>query len=614
MTPNRGLVNALMVIVLVATVALYGQMANHAFVSLDDHIYVTDNREVQKGLSVDGIKWAFSTFHAEFWHPLTWLSLMLDTWVWQGEPGGYLITNLILHLVNIWLLFLILYRTTRNPIKSIFVAAVFALHPLHVESVAWISERKDVLSTCFWMLTTAFYTSYTQKKEPRRYILCHFTFLLGLMAKPMIVTLPLILILMDYWPLDRWATERSGKPFSRNLWHFVKEKLILICMALAGGLLTILAQAKGRGLVDPETFAMGDRIANALISYVNYLWQMILPLNLSVFYPLPNHFSVWKTALAGLMLALATIWAIRKRCKYPFVLTGWLWYIATLLPVIGFIKIGDFAHADRYTYIPLIGIGIIVSWGIPELMPRIRFRERILPVLAVMVLMLLSILTWHQVGVWSDSQRLFSHALKATPDNYFVRHALGNTLAERGQLSDAIIHFRKAVTLDPSRASLKNNLGRALFVSGQIDEAKKWLFLAVRTNPDYPNAHFNLALVLLAQGDQRNALNHLHAAVLNHPEYEQIQDQADQAVARHFREGRRYETSNELDLAIQQYRSTLELNPGFYPARAHLGRLHAQRKAYAASLSIYRIIPDAEWLKTAAIKGYSRWEIQKAPE
>jgi len=607
----RRLTDTLMGLVLVATVALYGQVSNHDFVNIDDHIYVTANQEVQKGLTVKGILWAFTTLHAEFWHPLTWLSLMVDTWAWQGHPGGYLITNLMLHLLNTWLLFFVLYRTTGSPMKSIFTAALFALHPLHVESVAWISERKDVLSTCFWMLTTVFYVSYVQKKRPVHYIVCHLFFMLGIMTKPMIVTLPLILLLMDYWPLGRWAPEQPRKSTARKLWHFIKEKRFLICMAIAGGLITIVAQTKGKGLVGQGILPLEDRAANALISYVVYLRQMILPLDLSVFYPLPSHFPLWKTALAGLTIILATAWVVRIRKKYPFVLTGWLWYMVTLLPVIGIIKIGDFAHADRYTYIPLIGIGIIVSGGIPELMSRLRYRKWVLPVLAAMVLMPLSFLTWHQVGVWADSRTLFEHALRATPGNYYVHHAFGNALAEDGQLSDAIFHFRKAVILEPGKASLKNSLGRALFVNGQLEEAQTCLSLALRTTPDYPNAHFNLALVRLAAGDRGNALKHLYAAVLNHPGYHEIMEHADPAVTRHFHEGRRCEAANETDIAMQQYRSALEMYPGFYPARAYLGRLYAQKKKYTEALSLYRIIPDGNWLKKAAVRGYSQWEIQK---
>ncbi len=614
MIPNRRRIHTLMGLVLVVTIALYVQVVNHDFVSLDDHIYVTDNKQVQRGLTLKGIQWAFSTFHAEFWHPLTWLSLMLDTWVWQGHPGGYLITNLMLHLLNAWLLFLILYQATGSPMKSIFTAALFALHPLHVESVAWISERKDVLSTFFWMLTTVFYINYVQKKGTGPLICLHVAFLLGLMAKPMIVTLPLVLLLMDFWPLGRWAPERSGKSPGRNLWHFLMEKRFLLGMALASGLLTIIAQAKGKGLVGPEIYSMGDRSAIALISFVVYLRQMILPLDLSVFYPLPAHFPIWKTSLAGMMLVLATLWALRMRNKYPFVLTGWLWYIATLFPVVGFIKIGDFAHADRYTYIPLIGIGIIVAWGFPELMPRLRYREKVLPILSALVLMLSSFFTWHQIGVWSDSRKLFEHALRSTPENYFVHHALGNALAEKGKLPDAIFHFKEAVSLDPKRASLKTSLGRALFATGQLEEAKKWLSLAVQTMPEYPNARFNLALVLLARGDRVNALNHLHEAVLNHPEFNETLAQADVAVRRHLEAGRRYETANKLDRATQAYDSALTIDPGFYPAVAYLGRLYTQSQKYNEAFTLYRVIPDADWLKKAAVKGYTQWEIQKTSD
>ena len=401
------------------TFILYSQVATHGFVSIDDHVYVTENQPIKKGLTGQGVWWAFSTFQAEFWHPLTWLSLMIDTDIWNGRPGGYLLTNLVLHLLNTWMVFAILFYTTHRPYKSLFVAALFAVHPLHVESVAWISARKDVLSTFFWMLAMGLYAVYTHKKTRTAYVACHMAFFFGLMAKPMIITLPFALLLMDIWPLERLSLHGPIKSIVKRIATLLREKQFLILLALAGSILAIIAQARGQGLVGQGVFSMGDRLANALVSYAVYLYQMFFPLRLSVFYPLPEQIDLAKLVAVMLFLIVVTFLAIRLRGRYPFLLTGWFWYLITLLPVIGLIKIGAFAHADRYTYIPLIGIGIVLVWGVPEILNQLPFQKPVLAITATTTLVLLSFLTWKQVAVWTDSRSLFEHAIRSTKSNYF---------------------------------------------------------------------------------------------------------------------------------------------------------------------------------------------------
>jgi hypothetical protein len=388
-----------------ATLAVFWQVLGHDFVNYDDPDYVYRNPNVQSGITLSSIKWAFTTGHAANWHPLTWLSHMLDWQLFGDNPGWHHLTNLFLHIANTLLLFAVLKRMTNALWRSAFVAAAFALHPLHVESVAWVAERKDVLSTLFWMLTIAAYLRYLERPGTGRYLLTLLIFALGLMAKPMLVTLPFVLLLLDYWPLGRFQfgqiVKSVGQQSRKSLnafshWklsrHLLLEKVPLFALSAISSIVTFLVQRTAGAVTSVETLPLKLRIANTFVSYLTYIQKMVWPSRLAMFYPYPDKTDlIWQTvvfALLLLIISLGVIWLMRRR---RYLLTGWLWYLGTLVPVIGLVQVGDQALADRYTYVPLTGLFIIIAWGVPDLIAKWRFRKHALAASAIAVLLAWSI-------------------------------------------------------------------------------------------------------------------------------------------------------------------------------------------------------------------------------
>lgn len=565
----------LLLVALVA--AAFGPTLWNGFVNLDDPAYVYANPHVQKGLTWGGIEWAFTTLDRGFWHPLTWLSLMLDAQVFGSHAAGFHLTSLLLHAANAVLLFLLLRRLTGAPWRSFFVAALFATHPLHVESVAWVSERKDVLSTFFMLLSLMAYasekcrvTSVEQGKAAsidgppaghtahvtRRlpYWLSLLFFTLGLMSKAMVVTLPLLLLLLDWWPLGRLgpalAPDRSeaglgfGKRLSRMLGQPVfREKAPFFILAVLTGVVTLVAQSQLGALKAGARFPLGDRLANAVVSFGEYLWQMVWPAGLAPFYPFPNQISLGLTVGAALLLAGISALALRSARSRPFVLFGWSWYVITLLPVCGLLQVGGQAHADRYTYVPLIGIFVMLVWlwpqkaeaagrsggdPVPEirqrtLSPAALARPWIAGIAGGAVVLICAWLSWRQAGWWADSEKLFRHTLAVTRNNELAENNLGAALSAKGHLADAIVHLRRAVRLRPDHALAQGNLGIALVSEGKVAEAIGPLETAVRLMPNYPMAQGNLGVALLGQGRLDEALAHLQTAVLLSPDYAEAQ-------------------------------------------------------------------------------------------
>jgi predicted negative regulator of RcsB-dependent stress response len=507
-----------------ATAAVYWPVRHFGFVNYDDQSYVYENPHVQRGLSLEGIAWSFSTDSEANWHPLTWLSHMLDCQLFGLNAGGHHLVNLLFHLVSTLLLFHILSRMTAAPWRSAFVAALFALHPLHVESVAWIAERKDVLSALFWMLTMWAYVRYAETLHASRsslgvwYGLSLFFFTLGLMAKPMLVTLPFVLLLLDYWPLGRtrWTDSVTGEKEKVTLGRLLLEKLPFFALTIVSCGLTLWAQRAGGAVESVEHLPISGRIANALVSYARYLGKAFWPDGLAVFYPFE------KLPLEGIMGAGAillgvSIWAVwNVRRKPPFVV-GWLWYLGTLVPVIGLVQVGSQAMADRYSYLPLIGVFIMMAWSLPNsVMERPRLRL-LVAVAAVVLLSICAVLSRRQLSYWQNSITLFEHALAVTGPNDVAHLNLGNAFLTTGRIPDAIAHYEQALRVKPAEAH--GNIGSALMRLGRVQEAIGHFEQALLAKPDYAEAHYNLGLALAQLGNLSEAIKHWEQALQIKPDY-----------------------------------------------------------------------------------------------
>ena len=417
--------------------AVYLQVHQFDFVNIDDSVYVTENDYIRSGLTLDGIRWAFTTLYAEFWHPLTWLSLMLDYELYGLHAGGYHLTNLFLHIISSLLLFGMFQRMTGAFWPSAFVAAFFSLHPLRVESVAWVAERKDVLSVFFWMLTLYFYALYTEKPVFRRYLAAVFFFACSLMSKPLTVTLPVIMMLLDYWPLKRFASRRQNL----FLWQ-LKEKLPFFLLSAVFSLIAIYAQPKFP--IDGWPFSLESRIINAIISFVLYLQKLFWPYDLAICYPFFGRAPAGQIIAAVLLffaVSAAVVWMMKKS---PCLLVGWLWFIITILPVIGIIPAGNNAMADRYLYLPSIGIAVMIFFGIPLLVGNEKIKKFFLLPAALIFFAVLSGMTWHQCGFWKNSEALFRNASRINEENALAHINYGNALAGEGRLEEAVVYYNKA--------------------------------------------------------------------------------------------------------------------------------------------------------------------------
>ncbi len=504
------------------TLAAYWPVFQCGFTNYDDDLYVTKNPWVQSGLTWGGLGWAFTANQSFNWHPLTWISHMADCELYGLDPAGHHATNLLFHIANSLLLFLVLRRMTGALWRSAFVAALFALHPLHVESVAWVSERKDVLSTFFYLLTLGAYVRYVEESKvgsPKSkvfYCLTLMVFALGLMAKPMLVTLPCLLLLLDFWPLRRMpATMRvlgrepgrgeaeQGVASRTTLAWLIVEKLPLLALSLASSIATLWAQ---HGAVGTLKCPLLYRLANADLSYVRYIRKMVWPDKLVVLYPFPHVFVIWQVVVAALALGYLTVLAVRHAKAHPYLLVGWLWYLGTLVPVIGVVQVGGQSMADRYTYFPLLGLFIIIAWGGYDLASRWRLRPAALGSLAVLSLAACIPVTHAQTGYWKNSVTLCQHALRYTSDNFIIKCNLAEGYYDQGQLDEAIQECQEIIDQKPDFIPVYNRLGIALARKGQLDEALGQFQKAVRFNPIDSAAHYNLGIALRRKGQLDEAI------------------------------------------------------------------------------------------------------------
>ena len=504
---------------ILASLAVYWQVQDHDFVNYDDDNYVTENPHVQAGLTREGIIWAFTTFHACNWHPITWLSHMLDCQIYGLNPGGHHVTGLLFHIANTLLLFVVLKRMTGALWQSALVAALFALHPLHVESVAWVAERKDVLSVFFMMITMWAYVCYVECPTRSRYLLALFAFALGLMSKPMLVTLPFVLLLLDYWPLGRLQLNSLSTLWEGNagvrgvLW----EKAPFFALAAVSSIVTLVAQQAGMAVKPLDMFPFQIRLANALVAYVSYIGKMIWPNALAVFYPHPGMRHIWQVAACLVLLTGISVLVIRERHRRPYLAVGWLWYLGTLMPVAGLVQAGEQSMADRYTYLPLIGLFIIIAWGVADITQKLRHQRLVLAASTGVLLSAFMISAYSQAGHWRNSITLYKHTLSVTDDNWLAHNNLGVALAEHGSFDEAISHYSRAVRIKLDYASAHNNLGLALAMQERFKEAIGHFSRAVQIKPGDAEAHNNLGVALVRVGRLREAIGHFSRALQINP-------------------------------------------------------------------------------------------------
>ncbi len=588
---RRTIVSALLVVV---TVAVYAPVRHHGFVNYDDPEYVTENPAVTGGLRTANVVWAFTRAHSANWHPITWLSHMLDCDLYGLAPAGHHLTSVVLHAATSAALFVALVTMTGALWPSAWVAAMFALHPVHVESVAWISERKDVLCALFWMLALVAYGRYVRAPSLRRYAVVAVSYVLALMSKPMAVTLPLVLLLLDVWPLRRVAV-----PFGRA----ILEKLPLLVLTLAASLVTILTQSRAGAIASLELVPLGARLANATVAYVRYLVMLVWPAGLSPFYPLELPVPTWGVAGALVVLGAISALVVRSAPRRPYLLVGWLWYLVTLVPVIGIVRAGEQSMADRFTYIPSVGIFVMVAWPAAELARASRLQARVIATAAIVALVAASIVTRVQLAYWHDSESLFRHALAVTRDNYLAHTNLGSALTKDGRTAEAFEHFAAAVQIKPGYAKARVNLGMAYADRADATAAAAQYAEALRLDPTSAMAHYNWGLLLAQSGSLDEAEQHYREALRLDPRYAKAQNNLGWALAARGR----------TDEAIAAYREALRIDPTLAAAHNNLavaledaGRPDEALEHYEASVRLTPDDPKARFNFGALLAGRGR--------
>lgn len=496
------------------------QAGNNQFLNFDDSLYV-NNSHVTGGLTGQNIVWAFTSVEVANWHPITWLSHMADVQMFGMNPRGHHLTSVVMHTLSTLLLFFLLLRLTGFRWQSAFVAAMFALHPLHVESVAWVAERKDVLSAFFWFLTLLFYSEYVAKRKASLYLLALFSFMLGLMSKPMLVTLPIVMLLLDYWPLDRFRYEGQQPGFRQiagSIAALTKEKIPFFLCSTLSCLITIYAQRNSGAIASFPLLPLRLRCENALVAYVTYIEKTFYPHDMAVYYPFPASIALWQIISSLGVLVFISFLVLRSRSAHPYRVAGWLWFIVTLVPVIGLMQVGGQSMADRYTYIPTIGLFIMVAWGAPELIKGVPFQRGILILLAGTALATSSLLAWKQLGYWRDNVSLYQHTLHVTTGNSLIHNNLGVALQEAGNSDAAIQEYQKALRINPNYSDAHYNLGVSLRAKRNLNGAFQEFQEALRLNPSNVDAHINLGVIRADKGELDAAIQHYQEALRVNPD------------------------------------------------------------------------------------------------
>jgi protein O-mannosyl-transferase len=565
------------------------------FVNYDDPDYVTANAHVQGGLTWSGVQWAFSSRAAANWHPVTWLSHMADWQVYGGRAWGHHLTSVLLHGINAVLLFVVLRNLTGSLWRSLAVAVLFGVHPLRVESVAWVAERKDVLSGLFWLLTLWAYARYAQSRDQHStlntqhstfnvragkwYGLALVLFALGLMSKPMVVTLPFVLLLLDYWPLGRMRGAEAGvRAGGRTVVRLALEKWPFFLLSAVSCAVTFLVQRHGGAMVLMAGQPFEARLENALVSYCRYLGKFFWPENLSVVYPVVDHWAGSAVILSLALLLGVSVFAVAVRRRFPYGLTGWYWYVGTLVPVIGLVAVGEQAMADRYTYVPMIGMLILLVWGAGDLIGHRRPQAGIAAGVAVVAALACIALTRRNIGCWRDGENLFRHAIAVTENNYSAHASLADALLAQRRFEEALAEAAEAVRLRPDSAESRNNLGANLARVGRLDEAIAQFQEATRLQPGYVQAHANLARALDDAGRLDDAIEEYRQVIRRQPDLVTPYNQLGIALAKRGR----------LDEAIAQFQTAIRLNPKDSSSHNNLGIALSQQGRAEEAIAQFR--------------------------
>ena len=560
---NRNILVCLFLVL--SILAIYGQVRHYEFINFDDDVYITTNSHVRSGVSPESLRWSFSFAlkDGNYWRPLTWFSHMLDVSLYGMDAGRHHLSNVFFHIISTILLFLAFNRMTGALWRSAFVAALFALHPINVESVAWVAERKNVLSTFFWMLTLLLYAVYHQRSGILRYLAVLFAFGLGLLTKPMLVTLPFVLLLLDFWPLKRIVFQRTGFFPLADVRRLIFEKLPLFILC-ALSLVVSSASLEGmRNVISLEDLPMKIRLANGLVAYVKYIGKLIWPSHLAVYYPFPEQIPLWQPLTAFALLFIVSIYAFGNLKQKPYLAVGWLWYLGTLIPVIGIVQVGLWpAMADRWAYVPAIGLFIMLTWNVAEIANRWRYQRVMLACLSGSVLTALLIISFFQISHWRNSVSLFEHGIQATGGTWNMHNNLANALNAQGRSSEAIRHYQHALELEPpDPEGVHYNLAIALTSMGSLQEAIEHYHEAIRINPDYADAYVNLGAVLARLGKTAEASRHYFEALRVDPNFAQANyNLANLLLAQ-----------GETAAAISRYSKAVQIKPLFAESHNGLG-------------------------------------------
>jgi len=591
----------IIIFLIVTSVIAFSPVAANEFINFDDNGYITENVRVQQGITLQNVQWALTTTYFSYWHPLTWLSHMLDWHLFGANASGHHLMSLFLHIGSVIFLFLFLYKTTNHIWPAAFAAALFSLHPLRVESVAWASERKDVLNLFFTVLCFYAYAFYADEKKVSRYVLCMLFFVLAVMSKPMAVTLPFVLLLLDYWPLNRWGNpyhENTKNGFSSVI-KLIGEKIPFFCLSLAASAGAIWAQSKEGTVASLDNVPFMIRTSNAIVAYVSYLGKLLWPVNLAVFYPYEYVLPPWKilfSAAVILVITLIVMYYIRKK---PFLFVGWYIYLGTLVPVIGLVQVGSQAMADRYTYVPSLGITFVLAWGIPSIIENQKLRKRFLAPVAVIFLSLLMLLTWQQCHYWKNSVTVFIHAISVTKNNALAHNQLGLAFYEQGRDREALYHFDKTILLQPAQDSAYNNRGAIYLKYGRTEQALQDFNKTLAVNPHYVKAYNNRANLYIQERQYRLAMEDLNEEIRLQPDY----------VLAYFNRGLLSAGLGDYQKAIHDFDSVTMLNANHvyaYHNRASLyfnmgniqsGCLDAQKACALGNCQI---------MEAARVRGYCR--------